>query len=54
MTKSETLKTIKTNVSALVNHVQGEWGNDKENCLFCDHNCSKFNGIQPNTSSKRS
>ena len=38
---------LKPNVSALVNHVQGEWGNDKENCLFCDHDCSKFNGIQP-------
>ena len=38
---------LKPNVSALVNHVQGEWGNDKENCLFCDHECSQFNGIQP-------
>ena len=38
---------LKPNVTALVNHVQGEWGNDKENCLFCDHECSQFNGIQP-------
>jgi len=38
---------LKPNVNALVNHVQGEWGNDKENCLFCDHECSQFNGIQP-------
>ena len=24
---------LKPGVNALVNHVQGEWGNDKENCL---------------------
>ena len=38
---------LKPNVTQLLNHIKKEWNNDKENCLFCDHNCSQFEGLQP-------
>ena len=38
---------LKPNVTLLLNHIKNEWNNDKDNCLFCDHNCSHFDGIQP-------
>lgn len=38
---------LKPNVGALLHHIKKEWNNDKDNCLFCDHNSSQFSGVEP-------
>ena len=48
MIKSKLYKEqLKPNVTHLLNHIKNEWDTENDNCLFCDHNCSQFNGIQP-------